>query len=232
MISSGTLSSNWNFGNGATSTQQNPALSYSGAGSYTVKLVSTSNNGCKDSTARDMRVDPSPIASLAVGPYRSIHPGLLTTISASVSPAGNYQYTWYRNNIAIPNETTTVVDSIGYRLWSGAYKMAVANTTPLLPCTYTTPEVVIGDSVSAKLFIYPNPNSGQFRVTYYSASNTRYQILITDLKGAVLYRRQYEVTNRYQLIDINLTGASHGLYLLQIQDPNGAPLASGKFVIH
>jgi hypothetical protein len=110
--------------------------------------------------------------------------------------------------------------------------MAVANTTPLLPCTYTTPEVVIGDSVSAKLFIYPNPNSGQFRVTYYSASNTRYQILITDLKGAVLYRRQYEVTNRYQLIDINLTGASHGLYLLQIQDPNGAPLASGKFVIH
>jgi hypothetical protein len=179
-----------------------------------------------------MRVDPSPIANLTVAPYRSIHPGLLTTISANVTPAGNYQYTWYRNNIAIPNETTTVVDSIGYRLWSGAYKIAVANQTPLLPCIYTTPEVVIVDSVSAKLFIYPSPNTGQFKVTYYSPANTRYQIVITDTKGAVLYRRQHEVTNRYQLIDINLTGASRGLYILQVQDPSGKPLTSGKFVIH
>jgi hypothetical protein len=179
-----------------------------------------------------MRVDPSPTATLSVGPYRSIHPGLLTAISATITPAGNYQYTWYRNNTAIPNETTTVVDSIGYRLWSGAYKIAVANPTPLLPCTYTTPEVVIGDSASAKLFIYPSPNTGQFKVTYYSPANTRYQIVITDTKGAVLYRRQHEVTNRYQLIDINLTGASRGLYLLQVQDPSGVPLTSGKFVIH
>lgn len=231
MISSGSLISNWNFGNGATSTLQSPTHSYAAVGSYTVKLVSTSNNGCKDSTTRDMRVDPSPTASLAVGPHRSIHPGLLTTISANVTPAGNYQYTWYRNSTAIPNETTAVVDSIGYRLWSGAYKMAVANPTPLLPCTYTTPEVVIGDSVSAKLFIYPSPNTGQFKVTYYSPTNTRYQIVITDTKGAVLYRRQHEVTNRYQLIDINLTGASRGLYILQVQDPNGKPLTSGKFVI-
>jgi PKD repeat protein len=232
MISSGTLSSNWSFGNGATSTFQSPMHSYAAVGSYTVKLVSTSNNGCKDSTTRDMRVDPSPTANLTIAPYRSIHPGLLTTISANVTPSGNYQYTWYRNSIVIPNKTTTVVDSIGYRLWSGAYKMAVANPTPLLPCTYTTPEVVIGDSVSAKLFIYPSPNTGQFKVTYYSPANTRYQIVITDTKGAVLYRRQHEVTNRYQLIDINLTGASRGLYLLQVQDPSGKPLTSGKFVIH
>jgi PKD repeat protein len=232
MISNGTLSSNWSFGNGATSTLQSPMHSYAAVGSYTVKLVSTSNNGCKDSTTRDMRVDPSPTANLTVAPYRSIHPGLLTAISATITPAGNYQYTWYRNSTIIPNKTTTVVDSIGYRLWSGAYKMAVANPTPLLPCTYTTPEVVIGDSASAKLFIYPSPNMGQFKVTYYSAANTRYQIVITDTKGAVLYRRQHEVTNRYQLIDINLTGANRGLYLLQIQDPSGVPLTSGKFVIH
>jgi len=44
MISSGTLSSNWNFGNGATSTLQSPTHSYAAVGSYTVKLVSTSNN--------------------------------------------------------------------------------------------------------------------------------------------------------------------------------------------
>jgi PKD repeat protein len=230
-VNGGTTTSNWIFGNGSTSTNQNPTNSYTNVGTYTVKLISTSNNGCKDSTTRDVRVDPSPTATLAVAQYRSIHPGLLTTISASIAPAGTYKYTWYRNSQIIPAETTAVVDSIGYRLWSGAYKMAIENLPTQLPCSYTTPELVIGDSVSSKLFIYPNPNNGQFKVTYYSATNTRYQVVVMDTKGAVLYRKPHEVTNRYQLIDINLTGTSRGLYILQIQDPTGKQLASGKLVI-
>jgi len=179
-----------------------------------------------------VRVDPSPTASITVRPYRSIHPGLLTTISSSIAPAGTYKYTWYRNSQIIPTELTTAVDSIGYILWSGAYKMTVENLPPQLPCAYTTPELVIGDSISSKLVIYPNPNNGQFRVTYYSPTNTRYQVVVMDTKGAVLYRKPHEVTNRYQLIDINLSGASRGLYILQIQDPNGVQLATGKLVIH
>jgi PKD repeat protein len=230
-VSGGTTTSNWSFGNGTNSTIQNPTTSYTAVGSYAIKLISTSNNGCKDSTSRDVRVDPSPTATLIVAPYRSIHPGLLTTISASIAPTGTYKYAWYRNNQLISNETTTAVDSIGYRLWSGAYKMTVENLPPQLPCAYTTPELVIGDSVSSKLFIYPNPNNGQFRVTYYSPTNTRYQVVVMDMKGAVLYRKPHEVTNRYQLIDINLQGASSGLYLLQIQDPIGKQLASGQLVI-
>jgi PKD repeat protein len=231
-ISGGTTTSNWNFGNGSTSSNQNPINSYPNVGFYTVKLISTSNNGCKDSTTRDVRVDPSPTATLAVAPNRSIHPGLLTTISASIAPAGTYKYAWYRNNQLISNETTTAVDSIGYRLWSGAYKMAIENLPPQLPCSYTTPELVIGDSVSSKLFIYPNPNNGQFRVTYYSPTNTRYQVVVMDMKGAVLYRKPHEVTNRYQLIDINLQGASSGLYIIQILDTAGKQLAVEKLIIH
>jgi PKD repeat protein len=230
-VNGGTTTSNWTFGNGSTSTNQNPTNSYTNVGTYTVKLISTSNNGCKDSTTRDVRVDPSPTATLTVSPYRSIYPGLLTTISASITPTGTYKYTWYRNSQIIPTEITTVVDSIGYLLWSGPYKMTIENLPPQLPCAYTTSEVIIGDSASSKLFIYPNPNNGQFRVTYYSPTNTRYQVVVMDTKGAVLYRKPHEVTNRYQLIDINLIGASRGMYILQIQDPTGKQLAAGKLVI-
>jgi PKD repeat protein len=230
-VNGGTTTSNWNFGNGSTSTNQNPINSYTNVGTYTVKLISTSNNGCKDSTTRDVRVDPSPTAILAISPYRSIHPGLLTTISANVTPSGNYKYTWYRDNQLVPTETTAIVDSIGYRLWSGSYKMTVENPSPLLPCAYSTTNLMVGDSVSAKLFIYPNPSNGLFRVTYYSPTNTRYQVLVMDTKGAVLYRKPHEVTNRYQLIDINLIGTSRGMYILQIQDPTGRQLAAGKLFI-
>jgi hypothetical protein len=53
-----------------------------------------------------------------------------------------------------------------------------------------------------------------------------------DMQGAVLYRKPHEVTNRYQLIDINLQGASSGLYIIQILDTAGKQLAVEKLIIH
>lgn len=49
--SSGYVSSNWQFGDGNTSTDQNPSHQYSVADDYTVTLIVTSNKGCKDTFA-------------------------------------------------------------------------------------------------------------------------------------------------------------------------------------
>ncbi|MEW6469552.1 MAG: gliding motility-associated C-terminal domain-containing protein [Bacteroidota bacterium] len=48
----------WYFGDGATSTLQNPSHSYADPGTYTVCLVVTSSNGCADSTCSDYFVAP------------------------------------------------------------------------------------------------------------------------------------------------------------------------------
>ena len=48
----GTLTYLWNFGDGNTSTQQNPSHSYSNTGNYTVSLAVTSSNGCTDTLRR------------------------------------------------------------------------------------------------------------------------------------------------------------------------------------
>ncbi len=44
----GATSYQWNFGDGGTSTQTNPTHNYTTPGSYTVSLISTNGNGCKD----------------------------------------------------------------------------------------------------------------------------------------------------------------------------------------
>jgi gliding motility-associated-like protein len=44
----GTLSYLWNFGDGNTSTLQNPVHTYTAAGNYTVTLITTSSLGCSD----------------------------------------------------------------------------------------------------------------------------------------------------------------------------------------
>ncbi|HPD64060.1 MAG TPA: PKD domain-containing protein, partial [Bacteroidia bacterium] len=67
-VSSGSIASwSWTFGNGNTSTSQNPSgISYSLAGTYDVKLVVTTNNGCKDSITKQVTVDPQPVADFSI----------------------------------------------------------------------------------------------------------------------------------------------------------------------
>jgi PKD repeat protein len=50
----GTLSYSWNFGNGSTSTIQNPSTTYNAAGTYSVKLSVQSDLGCTGTTTKDI----------------------------------------------------------------------------------------------------------------------------------------------------------------------------------
>lgn len=57
------VSSSWSFGDGITSTLTSPAKTYANAGTYTVKLIVTNNNGCKDSVSKTVTVSNKPTAS-------------------------------------------------------------------------------------------------------------------------------------------------------------------------
>ena len=65
-IASGTMSHFWSFGDGVTSGLFSPSHSYLNAGSYPVKLIETSDMGCKDSLSINAKVDPSPTALFTV----------------------------------------------------------------------------------------------------------------------------------------------------------------------
>jgi gliding motility-associated-like protein len=53
----------WDFGNANTSIAQNPAENYASDGIYTVVLVATTNNGCKDTVTKQVEVYPIPVAN-------------------------------------------------------------------------------------------------------------------------------------------------------------------------
>ncbi|PSR02543.1 MAG: hypothetical protein BRD50_07155, partial [Bacteroidetes bacterium SW_11_45_7] len=55
---SSTASWQWDFGDGTTSTDEEPAHSYSDTGTYTVQLIA-SQNGCRDTATQSVQVSPS-----------------------------------------------------------------------------------------------------------------------------------------------------------------------------
>ena len=56
----GTLSYDWNFGDGSTSQQTHPSYRFGQFGTYTVKMKSTTQNGCVDSLKRIVKVVANP----------------------------------------------------------------------------------------------------------------------------------------------------------------------------
>lgn len=52
----------WSFGDGGTSTDENPTHTYTSAGTYTVTLIGLDEAGCNDTTTVELTVDPIPTA--------------------------------------------------------------------------------------------------------------------------------------------------------------------------
>ena len=70
----------WNFGDGTTSTAQNPAKTYSSAGSYTVSLTATGTGGSHTATKTGYITvnPPAPVASFTASPASGTAPLLVT----------------------------------------------------------------------------------------------------------------------------------------------------------
>jgi gliding motility-associated-like protein len=72
----------WNFGNGQTSTQQDPSVT-AAAGIYTVSLKTSISFGCSDTTSRSVTVNPLPVIK---GPHEITTPvGFPVTIPFTYS---------------------------------------------------------------------------------------------------------------------------------------------------
>lgn len=79
----------WNFGNGITSTLQNPTVSYSNSGTYNIKLVNNFG-GCIDSLVKPITVLNSPIANFNANPNQSCSLPFVVNFNNTSSNARNY----------------------------------------------------------------------------------------------------------------------------------------------
>ncbi|MCP4214721.1 MAG: PKD domain-containing protein [bacterium] len=105
----------WNFGDGNTSTAQNPVHTYAAAGTFTVSLTVTDNKGLSDSTNQNVTVTSGPEV-------------YVYSISTSANKAGRkYSAT---SNIVIRDTNNNLVNgAVVYITWSGVVSGSVTGTT-------------------------------------------------------------------------------------------------------
>lgn len=196
---------------------------------YRVVVSGAAPCGSVTSNAGTLTVSAQPTVTLTASPYTKLLPGYTTTLTVTTSIPNNVGYVWYRNNVVIPGANTATRQVTVNEL--GTYKVTV--TDLINGCTNTSANVVISDSVSNKLFIFPNPNNGKFTISYYTASATgKQKVTIYDSKGALVYNNVFDVTQTYQLLNIDIRRNRSGVYYIVLRDANDNKLATGEVLVH
>lgn len=184
------------------------------------------------SAAATLSVNALPVVTIA-SPVLLITPGQTATITATSNPAAQNanSYSWTLNGdpvdpVVNTNPLTVNIDGLG------TYQ---ATVTDINGCVGTSNELVIGGAQSDRLWIYPNPTSGQFQVRLYSTGNPT-EVRVVSLfspTGQLLERKKFTLTNvngPYLRMDFDLSKAAVGTYLVKVEDRFSNVITSG-FVV-
>jgi gliding motility-associated-like protein len=146
--SAGSYISNWTFGDGASATDSNTSHGYADArGTYSIKLVVTNVNGCKDSTTQTVEVFKKPEMSMAASDTMICQGGAVD-FQGTATP-GYSSLTWNfgdgdpaYNSLQVRHAFTK----------SGLFNITISGTYPACPGT--------GSGIQINVIPIPNVNLG------------------------------------------------------------------------
>ncbi|GAB4199514.1 MAG: hypothetical protein Fur0023_01920 [Bacteroidia bacterium] len=148
----------WDFGNGATSGQNNPVYTYTSAGSYSVTLVATSNKGCKDTVVKTVQVYPVPSVSFTANNVCLGNPVVFNG-NASVTGGSIISYSWNFGN----GQTSTLPNP--------SYQYAAEGTYNVTLSVASNNNCVSSYASAVTVYPLPNVNFTASNVCFGTATN-------------------------------------------------------------
>lgn len=175
-VSSGTNAGfSWQFGNGGSSSQQNPIYTYNQPGTYNVTLTVTTNYGCTGTVTKQVIVHPNPTVNFAISDTASCSPVCVNFFDLSTITGNSSIVQW---NWDFSNGTSSTQNP------SNCFTAGAIN-----PVSYTVKLVVTTnfgcvDSVTKSNLItaYPNPVAN-FEADPWESDIFRPEINFTDISA-------------------------------------------------
>jgi len=169
----------------------------------------------------------APVVTIDASPYTSLTNATTTVITATSTPSSS-TFTWLLNGAPISGSTgnTITVDHSGLGIYT-------ASVTDANGCIGTSNEITIADSLLTNVFVYPNPSTGMYLVSYTDSingvSNLR-AITVYDSKGARVYQQSVTVSTPAEKMPIDLTRQPRGVYILELTDASGKRLQTARLI--
>ena len=180
-----------------------------------------------NSNAVTLFVNPLPSVSLNAVPLIALLPNQTTTITATVNPPGG-SFVWSLNGSILSGITGPVVGPVNIN-GIGLYRTVY---TDLNGCVSAAATITIGAQQSNNLWVYPNPNSGQFNVRFFNQTGETATLKVFNSAGQVVYQQSLALGVAYSNIPVNLGNVAAGFYVVKIMNGNGAELAAKLIVVY
>ncbi len=218
----GVVTYSWDFGDGNTSTQQNPSHTYVDNGTYTVWLIITDdcgvdsvsmsvtvNNGCTDPVASFTQSGTEPTFTFTNTSTSSTN----TTYSWDMGDGTTYtsadaNHTYTSNNTY--TVTLIVTDDCG------------ADTTTQ---TVTVSTIGLLDLEGETFVAYPNPANNVLNI---QSSKNIVLVELMDMAGRVVVRNEYNAQN----VTVKTSQLAEGQYTLRAKQEDGVVRITSIEVIH
>lgn len=234
----------WDFGNGQSSQQVSPVISYSDTGIYTIWLKVTDTHGCADSTRNDIRIVPLlyDLAVLSVNPEQ--FPGFLK-VAALLSNMGtmpvirpilmlysnihNPVYEIYDDTIFpgdfITYNLITMLPVVENKILSYICLKGILqdNANDAFPENNESCKILVSNEVL--LNIYPNPAFTDINIDLNIVQSGTAQIRIFDKAGKLITLRDFSVNTGFNRLIVDVSTFSSGKYNVKISVPEGSQSA-------
>ncbi len=199
-VSLGATSWSWDFGDGNTSTSQNPVNSYMTPGYYTVCLTVT-NSCSSDTTCQQIYVCELPVADFV----QDSTSGLTVFFNNLSSNSTSWEWDFGDGNYSTNQNPTHYYSTGG---WYDVCLVAINDCSSDTVCVhmYVEDNVGLADLKASGITIYPNPTSGVFTINGIIEGRTR----VVDIFGRlVLISEGHE---------IDMSAHPKGIYFVNVND--------------
>ncbi len=229
----------WSYGDGTlpVTGYNPPAHTYSGVGTYPIKLISTNYRGCTDSIIKYILVDQAYIDGVMVE-VRLIPNGEFYKIQVTITNNSNIEITQMGLSIQLGNGSVIRENWTGSILpsqttnytFSGEVKLANENAIPVICASIdninnqsaenrtdnntTCKEISIGnfDVIS----IYPNPANESATFGIMLPRDGKVTILLIDALGQMEYKTSFNGLKGYNNLNVSLLPLNAGVYVAEI----------------
>ncbi|MEO7924520.1 MAG: HYR domain-containing protein [Chitinophagaceae bacterium] len=174
-------------------------------------------------------VNRLPTLSIAASRIPILLPGEFVNLVATVDPTGG-TFQWFKDGSATPIPGVSGNTLSGLSVDDiGSYRVRY---TDLNGCVSLSNEIVVSGAPSGNLYVFPNPNFGQFSVRFFNQVGETATLSVFDAKGARVYQRQMITTTAYTKLDIDLgPTVSSGVYLVEVVNGSGKSLGGKRIIV-
>lgn len=176
----------------------------------------------------DLRVNSLPTVTLG-SYYSAIWPGMTTTVTAAGSAwGGNYQF-YFNGNPVGGNTSNNVWGPVGVD-GIGSYNVVYTDVNGCSARAAT--DLVLGGKASNLVFVYPNPNNGQFQVRFNNVNGEQAWVLVFNSAGQVVFKKAF--TNgsaTYSRMDVNLGLTAGGMYEVKVVGKDNRVFGATQVII-